>query len=168
MILPSLYLRTCCPRKSNPASTWVMLVFSGESSSPRSFRHVSTSGWTSCSSNSLELPVMMKSSAHRIRFTLARRLWTVALGYFSLSFCSRPSRVRLAKTGETTPPTKLQTFFFGIRISKVRIDPKHDIDLILRDFHPLDQRPDQVPLTCPVGCPPSHRGLWWQSLPAVQ
>src|SRR5438445_13862947 len=43
-------------------------------------------------------------SAHRIRFTLARRLWTVALGYFSLSFCSRPSRVRLAKTGEIGPP----------------------------------------------------------------
>jgi hypothetical protein len=27
---------------------------------------------------------------------------SAALGYFSLSFCSRPSRVRLAKTGETT------------------------------------------------------------------
>ena len=42
-------------------------------------------------------------------------------------------------------------FFFGIRISKVRIDPKDDINLILRHFHPLDQRTDQVPFTCPVG-----------------
>src|SRR6266478_2551895 len=53
--------------------------------------------------------------------------------------------------GIITPPTKLQTFFFGIRVSKVRIDPKHDIDLILRHFHPLDQRTDQVPFPCPVG-----------------
>ncbi len=56
-----------------------------------------------------------------------------------------------ARRGEATPPTKLQTFFFGIRVSKVRIDPKHDIDLILRHFHPLDQRTAQVPFTCPVG-----------------
>ena len=61
----------------------------------------------------------------------------------------------IGKDGLITPPTKLQTFFFGIRISRVRIDPKHDIDLILRHFHPLDQRTDQVPFARPVGCPPS-------------
>src|SRR2546425_1077244 len=32
--------------------------------------------------------------------------------------------------GILTPPTKLPTFFFGVRIARVRIDPKHDVDLI--------------------------------------
>ena len=57
----------------------------------------------------------------------------------------------LAKRGETTPPTKLQTFFFGVRIARVRIEPKHHIDVIPGHFHPLDQRPDEVPLARPVG-----------------
>src|SRR5437879_2416047 len=47
--------------------------------------------------------------------------------------------------GVLTPPTKLQTFFFGIRIASVRIDPKHDIDLIPGYFHPLHQGPDEIP-----------------------
>ena len=50
-----------------------------------------------------------------------------------------------------TPPTKLQTFFFGVRIARVRIDPKHDIDVIPGHFHPLDQRPDEVAFARPVG-----------------
>src|SRR5216684_2576512 len=54
--------------------------------------------------------------------------------------------------GIVTPPTKLQTFFFGIRIASVRIDPKHDIDLIPGYFHPLHQGPDEIPLARPVGC----------------
>src|SRR4029453_1902884 len=53
--------------------------------------------------------------------------------------------------GETTPPTKWQTFFFGIRISSVRIDPKPDIGLIPGDFHPLHQGPEESPLARPVG-----------------
>src|SRR5216684_7505467 len=52
--------------------------------------------------------------------------------------------------GIVTPPTKLQTFFFGVRIASVRIDPKHNIDLVPRYFHPLHQRTDQVPFTGPV------------------
>src|SRR6266852_3211239 len=52
--------------------------------------------------------------------------------------------------GVLIPPTKLQTFFFGVRIASVRIDPKHNIDLVPRYFHPLHQRPDQVPFTGPV------------------
>ena len=36
-----------------------------------------------------------------------------------------------------TPPTKLQTFFFGVRIARVRIDPKYDVDLIPSHFYPL-------------------------------
>jgi hypothetical protein len=54
--------------------------------------------------------------------------------------------------GETTPPTKWQTFFFGTRISSVRIDPQHAIDLIPGDFHPLPQGPEESPLARPVGC----------------
>src|SRR5216683_6564692 len=54
--------------------------------------------------------------------------------------------------GILTPPTKLPTFFFGVRIVRVRIDPKHDIDLIPGYFHPLHQGPDEIPLARPVGC----------------
>src|SRR6266446_9444330 len=39
--------------------------------------------------------------------------------------------------GVRTLPTKLPTFFFGIRIARVRIDPKYDVDLIPRHFYPL-------------------------------
>src|SRR5439155_12333969 len=39
--------------------------------------------------------------------------------------------------GVSTPPTKLQTFFFGVRIARVRIDPKYDVDLIPSHFYPL-------------------------------
>jgi hypothetical protein len=52
-----------------------------------------------------------------------------------------------------TPPTKLPTFFFGIRISKVRIDPQHDLHLILCHYHPLSPRTAQVPLPGSVGFP---------------
>src|SRR4029450_2739301 len=38
--------------------------------------------------------------------------------------------------GVLTPPTKLQTFFFGIVITRIWVDPKHDIDLVTCDFHP--------------------------------
>src|ERR1700674_2622818 len=41
---PFGYLRTFCPRKSKPFSTWVMTVFAGESSRPRSCRNCSTRG----------------------------------------------------------------------------------------------------------------------------
>src|SRR6266446_669769 len=58
----------------------------------------------------------------------------------------------LPQGGISTLPTKLQTFFFGIRIASVRIDPKHDIDLIPGYFHPLHQGPDKIPLARPVGC----------------
>ena len=58
--------------------------------------------------------------------------------------------LELAEGGDTTPPTKLQTFFFGIRIARVWIDPKHDIDVISGHLHPLDQRPDEVAFARPV------------------
>jgi len=53
--------------------------------------------------------------------------------------------------GIVTPPTKLPTFFFGIRVARVRIDPKHDIDVIPGHLHPLDQCPDEVAFARPVG-----------------
>jgi hypothetical protein len=54
--------------------------------------------------------------------------------------------------GVLTPPTKWPTFFFGIRISKGRSAPQYKMNLLLRHFHPLAQRTDQVPVTCSVGC----------------
>src|SRR5215472_16130954 len=54
--------------------------------------------------------------------------------------------------GMVSPPTKLQTFFFGIVITRIWVDPKHDIDLVVRHFHPLDQRPDEVAFARPVSC----------------
>ena len=52
--------------------------------------------------------------------------------------------------GETTPPTKLQTFFSGVGITGVWIDPKYDIDVVPGHLHPLDQCPDEVALARPV------------------
>src|SRR5262245_22708226 len=55
-----------------------------------------------------------------------------------------------ASMGEISPPTKLQTFFFGVVITRIWVDPKHDIDRVTRDFHSLDQRPDKVAFARPV------------------
>src|SRR5215475_4087584 len=52
--------------------------------------------------------------------------------------------------GSVSPPTKLQTFFFGIVITRIWVDPKYDIDLVTRDFHSLDERPDKVAFARPV------------------
>ena len=52
--------------------------------------------------------------------------------------------------GVTTPPTKLQTFFFGVRITRIRIDPKYDIDLIPGYVYPLHEGTDEVPFVRPV------------------
>jgi hypothetical protein len=57
----------------------------------------------------------------------------------------------LEGSGELTPHTKLQTFFFGIGIAGIGIDPKPHIDLVLSYFDPLDQRPHEVALARPVG-----------------
>jgi len=53
--------------------------------------------------------------------------------------------------GITTPPTKWPTFFFGVRVARVWIDPKHDIDVILSHLHPLHQGADYVAFPSPVG-----------------
>jgi hypothetical protein len=55
----------------------------------------------------------------------------VELGVFS------PTDTGTPQGGVLTPPTKLQTFFFGVRIARVRIDPKYDVDLIPSHFYPL-------------------------------
>jgi len=52
--------------------------------------------------------------------------------------------------GIVTPPTKLQTFFFEVRIARVRIDSKDDIDLVLGYVDPLHEGPDEVPFVRPI------------------
>ena len=98
------YLRTVCPRKSNPCSICVTTVFSGESSNPRSLRNCSTRGLTSCSRRSFELPVTQKSSAYRIRFTLARFPTLLVFENWEASSRSSPSSVIFAIAGEMMPP----------------------------------------------------------------
>jgi len=44
----------------------------------------------------------------------------------------------------------LQTFFFEVRIARVRIDSKDDIDLVLGYFDPLHEGPDEVPFVRPI------------------
>ena len=46
------------------------------------------------------------------------------------------------KGGILSPPTKLQTFFFGIVITRIWVDPKHNIDVIPSHLHPLHQGAD--------------------------
>src|SRR5947208_16923697 len=81
-----------------------MRVFSGDSSNPRSLMNCSTRGFTSCSSTSFDLPVMMKSSAKSTKLTFSLLLPRGDLGNFSRSFLSNPSNVKLASTGEQMPP----------------------------------------------------------------
>src|SRR6476659_2082868 len=56
----------------------------------------------------------------------------------------------LDSIGLTTPPTKLQTFFFGTGLSRIWIDAKNDIDAVRGHFHPLDQGPNHLALAEPV------------------
>src|SRR6266850_2624727 len=56
----------------------------------------------------------------------------------------------MPSAGEFTPPTKLQTFFFEVCITRIRIDPKHDIDLIPGYVYPLHEGTDEVPFVRPI------------------
>jgi len=53
-------------------------------------------------------------------------------------------------TGETTPPTKLQTFFFRVGLPRIWIDAKDDIHLVRGHFHPLDQGTNHLAFAEPV------------------
>src|SRR4029453_5040443 len=64
--------------------------------------------------------------------------------------CCTPRAVH-PQGGIVSPPTQWQPFFFGIVITRIRVDPKHAIDLVTRDFPPLAQRPDEVALARPGG-----------------
>ncbi len=99
-------LRRCWPRKSNPWPICVMHVFSAESCKPRSPRNCSTRGRTSCSSSSLVLPVMMKSSAYRTKCTLdrSRAPRTCFRAKLCANSAANPSKVMFARAGEATPP----------------------------------------------------------------
>src|SRR6266567_8944340 len=61
----------------------------------------------------------------------------------------------LASTGLTTPPTMWQTLgvFFGRRGwgERRRIHTKHDTDLLLFNFHPLDQGSNDLTACQPIG-----------------
>ena len=59
-------------------------------------------------------------------------------------------RVQMPKGQGHTPPTKLQTFFFGVGHLRMWIDPKDDIHLVRGHFYPLHQGTDQFAFACPV------------------
>lgn len=107
IFLPSLYLRTFCPRKSKPSVICVIFVFSWDNSRSRSLRKRSTRGLTSVSRSSFERPVTIKSSAYRMRFTLYLALWpflSVVGGNRLRGSASSPSKAILAMTGDSGPP----------------------------------------------------------------
>ena len=60
--------------------------------------------------------------------------------------CNRHEAPLLQVCLEVTSSRPLQSckLFFRIVITRIWVDPKHDIDLVTRDFHALDQRPDKV------------------------
>jgi N-terminal domain of reverse transcriptase/Reverse transcriptase (RNA-dependent DNA polymerase) len=61
-----------------------------------------------------------------------------------------PTEAGTPQGGTLTPPTKLQTFFFGTGLSRIWIDAKNDIDAVRGHFHPLDQGPNHLALAEPV------------------
>src|SRR5215471_20568321 len=86
---------------------------------------------------------------HRVANRNRHRSWR------SVSLSSRmclwtPSHI-YARKRLASPPTKLPTFFFGIVLTRIWVDPKHNVHLVARDFHPLDQRPKEVPFAHPIG-----------------
>ena len=56
----------------------------------------------------------------------------------------------LDSTGLTTPPTKLQTFFFGTGLPRICIHSKDDIHAVRGHFHPLDQGTNHLAFAQPV------------------
>ena len=71
------------------------------------------------------------------------------MGNYHASFGERDGETRTVRIVKVrtvptplSPPTKLQTFFFGIVITWIWVDPKHDIDVILSHLHPLHQGAD--------------------------
>jgi hypothetical protein len=61
-----------------------------------------------------------------------------------------PTEAGTPQGGIATPPTKVQTFFSRVRLRRVRVDPKDNIDLISTHFHSPHQGPDEVALARPV------------------
>src|SRR5437016_11440023 len=55
----------------------------------------------------------------------------------------------LANRGLTTPPTKLQPFFFGVCFPWKCIDPKHSLHLFSTDLSPSDQCSDHLAVFLP-------------------
>src|SRR5215470_11807215 len=52
--------------------------------------------------------------------------------------------------GVLTPPTKLQTFFFGAGLPRICINSKDDIHAVRGHFHPFDQSTNHLAFAKPV------------------
>ena len=61
-----------------------------------------------------------------------------------------PSLSGSPQGGMVTPPTKLQTFFFGAGLPWIRIDSKDNIHVVRSHFHPLDQGTNHLAFAEPV------------------
>ena len=75
--------------------------------------------------------------------------WPSRLGKCSRSSGASPSRARFASTGESSPPTTVQTGLWRGG-EGCRVDAEHDVDLLTVDGYPLDQGADQGPLRLPL------------------
>ncbi len=95
--------------------------------------------------NQAALLEKMHTSPH---FTRPIKEWLTA-GVVDRDVC-RPTEDGTPQGGVTTPPTKWQTFFSRVRLLRVRVDPKDNMDLISTHFHSPHQGPDEVALARPV------------------
>ena len=101
-----LNFRMLHPKKLNPSSICVILVFSSDRVRPRSWRNCRMSGFTCSSSSSGLSPVTMKSSAYRVKLTFGLYIRPFLYLRTNLSFSkgSNPSSVMLQSTVEIVPP----------------------------------------------------------------
>ena len=101
-----LNFRMLHPKKSNPSSICVILVFSSDRVRPRSWRNCRMSGFTCSSSSSGLSPVTIKSSAYRVKLTFGLYIRPFLYLRTNLSFSkgSNPSSVMLQSTVEIVPP----------------------------------------------------------------
>src|SRR5215469_9260253 len=64
---------------------------------------------------------------------------------------SIPCKAMFAKSGEITPPPMWQNALLRAEHKRVGSDPKDDPDLLLINLDSLDQRPNQVTPSQPIG-----------------
>ena len=89
------------PRKSKPSVMCVITVFSLDNSNPLSAINSSTIGSTPFSRSSFVSPVIIKSSAYLIKFTLKICFsFIFVLWYFRFQFCFQSVKHHVMITGE--------------------------------------------------------------------